>query len=98
MAGGGHYTCDVQGEKGWIRFDDERIQVIPEDKVIEEKQDRQVYMLFYVEQVDCWTRQPVIQGSIDGWMDGWSDIIKVCSLGYSLLQFVMIWYASKTTL
>lgn len=49
LAAGGHYTCDVYSERGWLRFDDDRFECIEKEAVLEEKNDRQSYMLFYVE-------------------------------------------------
>ncbi|EPZ35181.1 cysteine proteinase [Rozella allomycis CSF55] len=46
---GGHYTCDVLWKEfnRWLHFDDETILPTDIDNVLKEKQDRNVYILFY---------------------------------------------------
>ncbi|KAI8618945.1 hypothetical protein BC830DRAFT_857743 [Chytriomyces sp. MP71] len=47
-AEGGHYTCDVyRNNEEWLRMDDENVEKVTVEDVVEEKEDRQAYMLFY---------------------------------------------------
>ncbi|KAJ2082337.1 hypothetical protein H4R24_001642 [Coemansia sp. RSA 988] len=48
-ATGGHYTCDIlRSSDEWLRFDDVSIECLDSiDDVLEEKDDRTAYILFY---------------------------------------------------
>ncbi|KAI8618943.1 hypothetical protein BC830DRAFT_1207194 [Chytriomyces sp. MP71] len=47
-AEGGHYTCDVyRNNEEWLRMDDESVEKVTGVDVVQEREDRQAYMLFY---------------------------------------------------
>ncbi len=53
MSSGGHYTAQVQlSNKEWIQVDDTQITKLSGQQVLQEKKDRQVYMLFYTQNKD----------------------------------------------
>ncbi len=49
-AAGGHYTCDILQDQTWLRIDDEAISPVSIDAVVQDKKDRQPYLLFYRKQ------------------------------------------------